>query len=384
MPGQSSICANSYEWQPLASDLKAAEAGDAQAQFICGSKTVNDVQALEWFRKAAEQGHATAQLRLGEWYLEGRAGLPKDDVQALEWFRKAAEQGHATAQLRLGEWYVLRRAGLPKDDVQALEWVRKAVEQRLSDACFMLGNWYVEGRAGLPKDDVQALEWFRKAAEQGHANAQFTLGKWCVQGRGGIRVDYPQALKWFRKAADQGHEMARKYAEPDPDFGDAMLGAGYFCFGAVLTLMLLFFVLVSVLSGGGPGRSLSVEPGRLLDTGASLVGSLEHSRIGNENAYEVFLIVFLPSIALLGFVMIYVGRFKRKLLSLLVCAAHAIVFSSALMLYTGAALVTCLFLWVLSHMALPVGAQFVGPIVGAPLVAPRGVLGFFGWDRWNK
>ncbi|WP_439830288.1 tetratricopeptide repeat protein, partial [Aeromonas veronii] len=61
----------------------------------------DDAQALAWYRKAAEQGHAKAQYNLGVMYGNGQ-GVPQDDAQAVVWFRKAAEQGLAEAQYELG------------------------------------------------------------------------------------------------------------------------------------------------------------------------------------------------------------------------------------------------------------------------------------------
>jgi TPR repeat protein len=56
------------------------------------------VQAVHWFRKAAEQGHAQSQYNLGVMYANG-VGVKKDVVQAVHWFRKAAEQGHAQSSI---------------------------------------------------------------------------------------------------------------------------------------------------------------------------------------------------------------------------------------------------------------------------------------------
>jgi len=53
-------------------------------------------------REAAGQGNAEAQFDLGFAYLRGE-GLPKDRDQAVEWFRRAAKQGHADAQHFLAE-----------------------------------------------------------------------------------------------------------------------------------------------------------------------------------------------------------------------------------------------------------------------------------------
>ena len=52
----------------------------------------DDQQAVLWYRKAAEQGHADAQYRLGSMYDQGK-GVDEDDQQAVLWYRRAAEQG---------------------------------------------------------------------------------------------------------------------------------------------------------------------------------------------------------------------------------------------------------------------------------------------------
>lgn len=62
----------------------------------------DEYQAAAWFRKAAEQGLASAQYNLGVAYAEGN-GLVKDEAQAVAWFRKAAEQGDSDAQANLKE-----------------------------------------------------------------------------------------------------------------------------------------------------------------------------------------------------------------------------------------------------------------------------------------
>jgi uncharacterized protein len=60
--------------------------------------------AAAWYRRAAEQGYAKAQLNLGQMYLRGR-GVSKDYVEALNWIRKAADQGDARAEDALGFMY---------------------------------------------------------------------------------------------------------------------------------------------------------------------------------------------------------------------------------------------------------------------------------------
>jgi TPR repeat protein len=57
-------------------------------------------------------------------YSNGR-GVPQDYKQAVEWYRKAAEQGYEPAQFNLGLMYENGR-GVTQDFVQAHKWVNLA------------------------------------------------------------------------------------------------------------------------------------------------------------------------------------------------------------------------------------------------------------------
>ena len=54
--------------------------------------TQDDAQAVEWFRKAAKQGHAGAQHNLGDMYKQGR-GDAQDDARAELWYRRGRRAG---------------------------------------------------------------------------------------------------------------------------------------------------------------------------------------------------------------------------------------------------------------------------------------------------
>jgi hypothetical protein len=66
-------------------------------------------KAAQWYRLAAEEGNAVAQLNLGHMYAEG-LGVSRDDKEAVHWYRLAANRGVAVAQLRaLGSRGISRR-----------------------------------------------------------------------------------------------------------------------------------------------------------------------------------------------------------------------------------------------------------------------------------
>ena len=213
----------SNEAPPASSWLKAAEGGDARAQYELGRCHENGdgvaadrEEALKWYRRSAQRGYAPAQFILG--YLhDGRHHLKYDHEQVVTWYGKAADQGYAKAQYNLGYYYghgqdesgrlvsggptVWSKIGVPKNPVEALKWYRMAAENGHAQAQFVMGKSYHSGE-GVPKDLAEAVKWWRKAAEQGHAPSQFNLGVMLFHGQGTAR-DFAEAAKWFHARSEQ-------------------------------------------------------------------------------------------------------------------------------------------------------------------------------------
>ena len=60
------------------------------------SLALGQTAKIDDLREKAEKGDAGAQISLGLMYANGE-GVPEDDVEAVKWYRKAAEQGHDEA-----------------------------------------------------------------------------------------------------------------------------------------------------------------------------------------------------------------------------------------------------------------------------------------------
>jgi tetratricopeptide (TPR) repeat protein len=166
----------------------------------------NYKKAVMWYRKAAEQGHAQAQVNLGTLYSKG-LGVGRDYTEAVKWYRKAAEQEHAQAQNNLGVMYS-EGQGVVQDYNEAAKWCSKAAEQGHAQAQTNLCIMYSEGQ-GVAQDYKEAAKLCRKAAEQGHGQAQAILGIMYSQGQG-VEQDFEEASRWHRKAAEQGINYARE------------------------------------------------------------------------------------------------------------------------------------------------------------------------------
>jgi TPR repeat protein len=165
----------------------------------------DDVEAVHWFKRAAEQGDPSAQHNLGTMYQSG-SGVEQNDDEAVAWFRRAAEQGHVAALNSLGAMFQEGR-GVERSVPQALQCYREAAEFGNAAAQNNLGCLFRDG-IGAEQDNVQAAEWFRKAAEQGDSNALYNLGMLHLEGLG-VERDPGLAVRWLRKSADQDHSPAQ-------------------------------------------------------------------------------------------------------------------------------------------------------------------------------
>lgn len=185
-----------------------ANKGCADAQYVLGSCYESDkdyTKAAEWYAKAAEQGHTTAQNQLCVFYFFGQ-GVPQNYEKAFEWASKSANQGNALGETLLGAFYE-DGLSVPQDHAKAVAWYLKAAEQGYAEAQFNLGRCYLLAN-GVPGNYTQAAEWFTKAANQGLADAQYYLGNLYRYGDG-VYQNHAKAAEWYAKATEQGHWAAQ-------------------------------------------------------------------------------------------------------------------------------------------------------------------------------
>jgi TPR repeat protein/membrane associated rhomboid family serine protease/lipoprotein NlpI len=190
----------------------AADQGDAAAQVNVGGLYANGwgvpqnyPEATQWFRKAAGQGNPAAQNDIGIFYANGR-GVPQDYAEAMRWYRMAAAQTYAPAQDNIGSLYETG-SGVSLDYAEAMRWFRMAAAQGYAVAQNKIGVLYERGR-GVSRDPAEAVRWFQMAAVQGYAPAQGNVG-WMIARGDGAPKDCTAARQWFEKAAAAGNEVAR-------------------------------------------------------------------------------------------------------------------------------------------------------------------------------
>ncbi len=173
-------------------------------------------EAVRFYRKAGELGHRRAACRLASCYRQGR-GVAVDDLQAMNWYRKAARLFEA--KVALADLYYFGYQDAQGQRLQdfpaALRWYEQAVEQyEDAYAMYRLGYCLLHGQ-GCPVEDASqqaGVRWLRKAAALGEAGAQYALG--CAYADGHGRMHNARlAVKWLRRAAQQGHQAARTFLQ---------------------------------------------------------------------------------------------------------------------------------------------------------------------------
>ena len=95
-------------------------------------------EAVKWYRKAAEQGHADAQNNLGNRYYKGD-GVMRNLVEAYKWFSLASAQGNEIAKknvqmCRSHRWMGVAYSMTPDQIAEAEKLTREFKPQKESAA----------------------------------------------------------------------------------------------------------------------------------------------------------------------------------------------------------------------------------------------------------
>lgn len=153
-------------------------------------------------KKAVEENVAEEQIKLGRYFtIRGRK---QDYEKAIEWYKKATEQGFLNAMAHIG--YIYHKE---KNDTKAMQWYLKAAEQGSSDIQYIVGWKYAQG-SGIEKDSSKAMEWFKKAANSNNSAAQYEIGYMYFCGNG-VEQSNDKAIEWFEIAAKNGNKQALSF-----------------------------------------------------------------------------------------------------------------------------------------------------------------------------
>lgn len=176
--------------------------------------------SFEKVSTAAKKGDIEAAYKLGLIYEKGEE-VYRDLKIAAKWYRKAAQNGHAWAQVAIGHLHAIGR-GTTRSQTKAREWFSKATSQRkdmdvLAQVAELYYHGFGEGYQWFWADGAEAARLATIAAANENAEGQYRLAEMHVHGWD-VPKDMEKAKELYTKAADQGHEMA--YEMLDHYFGE--------------------------------------------------------------------------------------------------------------------------------------------------------------------
>ncbi|WP_455376778.1 AgmX/PglI C-terminal domain-containing protein [Kaarinaea lacus] len=180
--------------------LIAATDGNPKAQMLLGQLYFNgegvpkDIpHALHWYNKAAENGFADAQYRLGLLYHDGKQGVERNLDLAYKWLSSALKGGNENAKEKL-EWLHKTEQGNVVNLNENVEVLKQVAAGGNQQARFLLSQKMIKG-AGIPQDKAGAVKMIKEDAEVGFVKAQKQLGELFFYGDG-TEKDYIEAYAW--------------------------------------------------------------------------------------------------------------------------------------------------------------------------------------------
>lgn len=176
-------------------------------QYYWGIGVTQDYEkAFALYLRAAELGDAEAQYISGAMYQVGQ-GTEQNIPKSFKLLYGAAQKGKSTvdSELLIAQAFLLGTA-VPKNVAMAVDWYTKAAEKGSTEAQNELGFLYYSGR-DVEQDYKKASSYFTKAAYANHSVAQYNLGISYYTGFG-QEIDLVKAYAWFSLAAKNGHNAA--------------------------------------------------------------------------------------------------------------------------------------------------------------------------------
>ena len=216
--------------------LASAEDGSSEDQFsiafcyLKGEGVKKDpLEAKKWFIKAAENNSyigdtkVRAQRKLAE--MLGDYSDMRNEEESIQWYRKAAESGDISSQLKLAEILPRKNRSEKYEEDEVERWLIQAASRGSTEGLLKLGKYYLNQNDDRKK---QALAILLKAAGLGQGEAAYLIGTLHQEGKGVIK-SHQEAIRWFKLARKNGYskgdfEIAEDIVNPPrPEYSENLL-----------------------------------------------------------------------------------------------------------------------------------------------------------------
>ena len=216
--------------------LASAENGSSEDQFsiafcyLNGEGVKKDpLEAKKWFIKVAENNSyigdtkASAQRKLAE--MLGDYSDMRNEEESIQWYRKAAESGDISSQLKLAQILPRKNRSQKHEEDEVERWLIQAASSGSLEGLLKLGKYYLN-----QNDDRknQAYPILLKAAGLGQGEAAYLIGKLYQEGKE-VTKSHQEAIRWFKLARKSGYsegdsEIAEDIVNPPrPEYSENLL-----------------------------------------------------------------------------------------------------------------------------------------------------------------
>jgi TPR repeat protein len=206
--------------------MDEAEVGDRQAQLLVGNLLAttrlgprNFTESIKWHMPGAKVGYSAMQFLIGARHQKGN-GMAKNDVAAMEWYQKAAAQGHPGAINNVGWMHGNGRAGGGENGEKASEMYLKAAQRGNDVSQNNIAMRLFDG-SGIEQDREKAFMWHKRSAENDNGRGQYFLALRYDTGEG-TAPDLKQAVYWYKRAAENDHRAEYERGKKDYVYGAQM------------------------------------------------------------------------------------------------------------------------------------------------------------------
>lgn len=196
---------------------QAALNGHPEAQYEMSFSSNNDLDKFILVQRAAEQGHAKAQYRLGLFHQAG-LGTKKDDLEAFKWFQLAANQKVNEAEYQMA-LYFFNGKTVPVDLSMALKYAESAASHEFGPSQYRLACYHEKGTLERGFNRKKAFSYLFEAVKNEvwpldkklQADAWYKLGDYYFTGFG-TKKNLHEAIVCFKAAAEANMEISPKAA----------------------------------------------------------------------------------------------------------------------------------------------------------------------------
>ena len=165
--------------------------------------------AMDTLERDARGGEAVAEFFYGTLFdpdFKLSTIVQPDESKTLDWYGRAAAQGHESALNNLAVAYH-RGVYVRADYTRACFYARKLSNNAFHGGLQVKGDCYARGLGGTPVDMTQAANAYEVSASKGNVRAEAALGYFYENGLGGKDRNSEIALKHYRSAADKGDAL---------------------------------------------------------------------------------------------------------------------------------------------------------------------------------